>query len=126
LSVIQAESTFRNDARSPVGAVGLMQVLPSTAKYIAKKWKIQTYKKARDLNDPFINVTVGVAYMAYLRARFENPMHYIAAYNLGPTTVGRMLDENNFALGKVTKYVTEIHAEANSLRNRSNSLVAQN
>lgn len=126
LAVIQTESTFKMDARSPVGAVGLMQVLPSTAKYIAHKWNIGTYKKARDLNDPFVNITIGVAYLAYLRERFENPMHYVAAYNLGPTTVGRMLDENNFVLGKVTKYVTDIHSEANQLRKNSASLVAQN
>jgi len=126
LAVIQAESTFRFDALSPVGALGLMQVLPSTAKYIADKSKISSYKKAKDLKDPFINITLGVAYLAYLRDRFENPMHYVAAYNLGPTTVGRMLDENNFTLGKVTKYVTEIHSEANQLRKNSTSLVAQN
>lgn len=125
LAVIQAESTFRFDAKSNVGAMGLMQIRPGTAKYIAQKWNISRYRKAKDLKDPYINITIGVAYLAYLRERFENPMHYIAAYNLGPTTVGKMLDDKSFVLGKVTKYVTEIHDQASSLRKNSATVLAE-
>ena len=125
LAIIQSESSFRFTAVSNVGAMGLMQVLPGTAKYIAKREHIKSYKKAEDLFDPMINLRVGVAYVSYLRARFGNSIHYIAAYNLGPNAVTAMINNKGFALGKVTKYVTEIHAQTRALRElNKNSMIA--
>lgn len=126
LALIQSESSFRFDAKSNWNAIGLMQLRPSTAKYLAEKWKIKSYKNGRDLYNPYTNITMGIAYMAYLRSRFNNPTHFIAAYNLGPTCVGRMLDENNFRLGKVTKYVSEINAQAGEFHQQAKLVVAQN
>ncbi len=116
LSVIQAESSFRTQARSNVGALGLMQIRPGTAKYIAKKAGIQSYRKGADLRNPFVNITVGVSYLSYLRSKFSNSIHYVAAYNLGPTTVNQMIREHRFELGKVNKYVSEIHYGSRALR----------
>lgn len=124
LAVIRAESSFKVRARSHVGALGLMQVKPSTAKYIAeKKGGLDMYRTAKDLYNPFVNISVGVAYLAYLRDKFGNSLHYVAAYNLGPTTVKRMVAKNTFALGKVEKYVTEIHQEARGMRKRTNDSI---
>lgn len=118
LAVIGAESTYRVYAKSHVGALGLMQVLPPTAAFIAKKANVKSYHKAKDLYNPYINLEIGVSYIAYLRTRFDNSIHYVAAYNLGPTTVNRMINTNKFALGKVNKYVSEIHAGTRKLRNQ--------
>lgn len=118
LSVIQAESSFRPQARSNIGALGLMQVRPGTAKYIAKKAGIQSYRKGADLRNPFVNLTVGVSYLSYLRTKFSNSIHYVAAYNLGPTTVNQMIREHRFELGKVNKYVSEIHYGSRELRKK--------
>jgi soluble lytic murein transglycosylase-like protein len=119
LSVISAESSFRTDARSFVGAMGLMQVRPATAKYISDKYRVRSYRHGKDLNNPFINVSVGVAYLHYLRSRFNNSIHYVAAYNMGPTALAGKLSTNSFALGKLEKYVGEIHEEAHQLRRQS-------
>jgi hypothetical protein len=123
LSVINEESTFRIHARSYVGAMGLMQLRPTTAKYIAKKYGIRTYRKAADLANPIINITVGVAYLHYLRERFGNSIHYVAAYNMGPTAVAGKISNKTFALGKLEKYVSEIHKEAKKLRHGSKALL---
>jgi soluble lytic murein transglycosylase-like protein len=125
LSVISAESSFRTDARSYVGAMGLMQVRPTTAQYISDKYRLRTYRRAKDLNNPFINVTVGVAYLHYLRNRFSNSIHYVAAYNMGPTALAGKLSNNTFDLGKakLEKYVGEIHDEAHQLRRKARAYV---
>ena len=116
LSVIQAESSYRMHVESYAGARGLMQVKPSTAAYIAKKYKLRNYKHGNDLFDAKINISVGVAYLHYLRSRFSQSVQYTAAYNLGPTTVAKLIRENRFRLGKVHKYVNEIHEHTKELR----------
>jgi len=116
LAVIQAESSFKIHAKSSAGAIGLMQVLPPTAKYITKKRKLSHYRTAQDLRNPFVNLSVGVSYLSYLRSRFSHSMYYVAAYNLGPTTVNKMLKKNAFKLGKVDKYVNDIHRTTKNLR----------
>lgn len=119
LSIIKSESAFHFDAESDLGAYGIMQVKPNTAAYIAERDGIKTYKSAQDLYDPMINMSVGVAYVSYLRELFGDSEQYVAAYNLGPTTVSHMLSTHTFTLGKVTKYVTEIHANVRILRDSS-------
>jgi hypothetical protein len=80
-AVVEAESSFLADAVSPVGAVGLAQVMPSTARWLGT---------AGDLTDPDRNLEAGAAYLAQLLDRFggDIPMA-LAAYNAGPTAVSR-------------------------------------
>lgn len=105
LSLIYKESSFRPQVHSFKGAVGLMQILPPTARYISLRNGINEYQKPSDLHDPFVNITVGINYLAYLRARFADSKKYLAAYNLGPGTVGIMVKRNRFRLGAVKNYV---------------------
>jgi soluble lytic murein transglycosylase-like protein len=79
--VVEAESSFLPDAVSPVGAVGLAQVMPSTARWLGK---------AGDLTDPDRNLEAGAAYLSRLLDRFDGdiPMA-LAAYNAGPAAVSR-------------------------------------
>lgn len=92
LSLIQVESRFRLRALSPVGAVGLMQIMPATARRVVEVMQlelpIQGMKlRAAQLADPFVNLTIGVAYLAWLRNHYRglSPYYLVAAYNIGPT-----------------------------------------
>jgi hypothetical protein len=79
-AVMEAESAFRPRARSPVGAAGLMQLMPRTGRWMG----------ARNLYDPEQNVEAGVKYLKYLENRFSgNLTKQIAAYNAGEGNVRR-------------------------------------
>ncbi len=116
LSLIDKESTFDPRAKSFVGAIGLMQLLPSTAKYIAERIDFDGYRRAADLRNPFVNLTLGVAYLSYLRGRFPASQQFLAAYNMGPTAVGRMVNRQQFRLGAVRNYVLGIQNGRHSMK----------
>ncbi len=79
-AVIEQESSFRSHARSQVGARGLMQLMPSTGRWLG----------ARNLYDPEQNVDAGVKYIKYLQEHFGGNMKKtIAAYNAGEGNVER-------------------------------------
>lgn len=88
--VIAVESSFRNHAVSPVGAVGLMQVMPATGAWFGEKIG-QPGVRRDDLFDPELNVRLGVRYLAYLLERFGRLDHALVAYNAGPTKARRVL-----------------------------------
>jgi soluble lytic murein transglycosylase-like protein len=79
-AVIEQESKFHRTAHSPVGARGLMQLMPRTGRWLG----------ARNLYDPEQNVDAGVKYIKYLQHRFDgNVKKTIAAYNAGEGNVKR-------------------------------------
>lgn len=88
LAVIEVESGFDNFAVSPAGAIGLMQILPSTGKALARRLGIP-WHGSRTLFDPVANVKIGVAYLHELRERFDHLPTALAAYNWGPGRIGR-------------------------------------
>lgn len=94
ISLIATESSFKNDAVSHIGAVGLMQLLPSTAKYISKKYKIKNYNDINDLYNPIINVELGIAYFDYLVGKTGSIDHAIIAYNYGPGNLSKAIKNN--------------------------------
>jgi hypothetical protein len=77
-AVIQTESAYQPDARSPKGAMGLMQLMPQTAKQY----------EARNAYDPRSNIEAGVKYLRTLLDQFELPLA-LAAYNAGEGAVRR-------------------------------------
>ena len=86
-AIIRQESVFNPRAKSPSGAIGLMQVMPSTAKYTAKKYGIRYSKKAL-ISDPSYNVAIGSRYLDYLLKRYDGSVPLaVAAYNAGPGNV---------------------------------------
>jgi soluble lytic murein transglycosylase len=94
LAVIRQESAFDPQALSPSGAMGLMQLLPSTAKQVAKKLGIKKFKDKMLVNDPTFNIRVGRLYLRQLIDRFSGSYALaIAAYNAGPGRVRGWLEE---------------------------------
>lgn len=86
-SLVRAESRFRADAVSPRGAMGLMQLMPETAAWIAQSLG----ETAADLRDPATNLRLGAWYLRYLLDRFGRADLALAAYNAGPTRVDEWL-----------------------------------
>ena len=87
-SVIREESHFRPEVESIAGAVGLMQLMPKTAKYIGKTIGLKV--KISDLVEPDLNIKLGTAYLKRLLKRYKGNVYYtLAAYNGGSTNVRR-------------------------------------
>ncbi len=85
LALIRKESLFNPQARSRVGALGLMQVMPATGKQVANRLKLGIKPEA-DLLKPEYNLPIGVNYLGGLMQRYNNnPVLAAAAYNAGPT-----------------------------------------
>jgi len=78
-AVVAKESCFNPKARSPVGAIGLMQLMPETARWL----------KVKQPENPEQNLAAGVRYLAQLRTRFGEDELALAAYNAGPGNVER-------------------------------------
>jgi hypothetical protein len=90
-AVIRAESMFKQRAVSHRGAQGLMQLMPTTGKYISELNKIPL-NGTIDLRDPAINVRLGVAYLKHLDQKFKgNIQSTLIAYNWGPSNLSRAL-----------------------------------
>lgn len=87
-AMIEAESGFVADARSPEGAVGLMQVLPETAVFVASRPGRPSPSPER-LEDPAVNVAYGAHYLRYLLDRLGSVPLALAAYNGGETNLRR-------------------------------------
>lgn len=83
LSLIQAESRFQLKATSPKGAVGLTQIMPSTAGTMARDMDMPATEEL-DLYDPGTNIRLGFAYLAALERQFGSLDAALAAYNAGP------------------------------------------
>jgi soluble lytic murein transglycosylase len=87
-AVIYQESKFRADARSDSGAVGLMQLLPETAKGIATRTGGSQFE-VDDLYDPEINVRYGSWYLRHLIDKYGTEERALAAYNGGQGNLDR-------------------------------------
>jgi soluble lytic murein transglycosylase-like protein len=84
--LVRAESSFRNSATSPVGAVGLTQLMPRTAAWI------EPGLTRAELRDPRRNLEIGFKYLRYLIDKYEGDTRLaLLAYNRGPGTVDRAL-----------------------------------
>lgn len=85
LAVIRIESSFNTEAVSEAGAVGLMQVLPSTAEELARELRMP-FSEAT-LYDPSANIMLGTFYLTKMLGRFDDLALALSAYNAGPGRV---------------------------------------
>ncbi|WP_462320073.1 lytic transglycosylase domain-containing protein [Halochromatium sp.] len=94
-AVIRQESAFDPDIASHAGAIGLMQLMPPTAREVARKVGYAEPERL-NLTDPAPNVALGTAYLAEMQQRFDgHPLLASAAYNAGPTAVTRWLPDGS-------------------------------
>jgi soluble lytic murein transglycosylase len=110
-AVIYRESKFR-DQTSEAGAKGLMQILPETAKFIAKR-SGGTQFELRDLATPQINISYGCWYLRYLLDRYGgNEVAAVAAYNAGHERVdawgGRALRLGDIRFPETKQYARDV------------------
>lgn len=92
LSITRRESEFYMAAQSPVGALGLMQVMPDTAKEVAGKIGLP-FERRRLTTDGVYNTRLGTAYLAQLRERFgPSPLLVASGYNAGPSRPSRWIE----------------------------------
>ena len=87
-AVIYQESKFRSDAKSSSGAIGLMQLTPSTAHGIAVRTGGNAFRTS-DLYDPELNIRYGAWYLHNLFAKYHSERLVLAAYNAGQGNVDR-------------------------------------
>ena len=98
LSVIRQESEFFRAAKSRTGALGLMQLMPNTAKEVARKLKIK-YQKSKLITDENYNIRLGSYYLKYLLKRYEgSKVLTLAAYNAGPANLKKWLSNMGLSL----------------------------
>lgn len=96
-ALIKTESNFRADAKSPKGALGLMQIMPKTGYWIAEQLGDEDFDP-RLLTDPETNLMLGSWYLAQLFEEFDNdPILVLAAYNGGRGNVEQWLDEHRWS-----------------------------
>ncbi len=94
-AIIRQESAFTADARSPKGALGLMQIMPNTGKYIAKILDTNLSSN-HQLIDIGTNIRFGISYLNTVMNRFDqNTIVATAAYNAGSTRVKSWLPSGN-------------------------------
>jgi soluble lytic murein transglycosylase len=90
-AIIRQESLYRADAGSSAGALGLMQLLPETARLTARRADFPAPSRAQ-LLQPAVNIPLGSSYLAYLVHRFDGETALAAAaYNAGPNAARRWL-----------------------------------
>jgi soluble lytic murein transglycosylase len=104
--LVRQESAFNPSAKSHAGALGLTQLLPGTAKPLARSVLRVRYRRAF-LYDPGINARLGAAFLRQLLDRFGgNARFALAAYNGGPARMQRVLSENR---GRQEDEILESH-----------------
>ncbi|OLQ79873.1 lytic transglycosylase [Photobacterium proteolyticum] len=95
MALARQESALNVEAVSPVGARGLMQLMPGTAKETAQKLG-RNYKGKKSLFDPGVNIRLGSGYLKMMLERYDNNRIFaFAAYNAGPSRVKRWRQETD-------------------------------
>ncbi len=91
LGLVRQESRFIADAKSPAGARGLMQLMPRTASWMARKAGLRDYHPSR-VGEVRTNVALGTGYLKLVLADLGHPVLACAAYNAGPGRARRWRD----------------------------------
>ena len=111
MAVMHVESRFNNFAISPVGAIGLMQILPSTGEELARREGIP-WRGSQTLLEPATNVRLGITYLRELSDRYRGDLRAaLAAYNWGPGHIDRRLQDGTPLPSEYPNLVTQARAQ---------------
>lgn len=99
-AVIRTESSFDPNARSSVGAIGLMQLMPDTLDWLSRL--LDEEQPTGEINDPETNIKYGTYYLRHLYNRFGNWETAIAAYNAGHGRVTTWLKNQEYSDDGIT------------------------
>src|SRR5688572_5865549 len=125
-SIIRQESRFMPEARSRVGATGLMQLMPATAKWVARQIPVQPYRQDM-LSQPETNILMGSYYFRRVLDELGHPVLAAAAYNAGPGRARRWRDDRaleaaiyieTIPFNETRDYVKKVFANAWFYRHR--------
>ena len=94
-AVIHAESGFDPNARSGVGAMGLMQIMPETFLWLQGKLEPEADMPPEKLYDPEVNIRYGVFYLSMLNDKFGDDVLTVAAYHAGQNRIAGWLAEGS-------------------------------
>jgi soluble lytic murein transglycosylase len=120
-AVIYQESRFDPKAQSSSGALGLMQLLPSTAQGIAIRTGGSRFR-VDDLYDPELNVRYGSWYLRHLLRKYGDEKTALAAYNAGQTNVDRWLAEGGGIRFQETRHYVDRVRELKGLYREAHGL----
>lgn len=118
IAVIEVESAGYPLAVSHVGALGLMQLLPSTAEELAGRLGIE-WMGDDTLFDPFVNIKLGTAYLRYLADRYGDDVNLaLAAYNWGPGRIDRRIRSGSTIPSRYIQQVMRFYDPSAALGSR--------
>jgi peptidoglycan lytic transglycosylase len=122
-AVIYAESRFDPKVESSAGAIGLMQLLPGTGKWIAATTGTDGFR-VQDLYDPNVNVRYGSFYLRELMRKYDgNARIALAAYHAGQTNADRWLKQGGtIGFADTRQYVRDVLRARNAYRQAYGSL----
>lgn len=103
LAIIKTESGFDPSAVSSKGAVGIMQIMPSTAKFIAEELGVENY----DLKDAKTSINFGTYYLSLLKKKYGEEHLIVSAYNAGEGRVDKWLKQGLISKDKAPFLETE-------------------
>ncbi|MBV4368976.1 murein transglycosylase [Erwinia sp. BNK-24-b] len=102
MAIARQESAWNPKVRSPVGAAGLMQVMPATAQHTVKVYSLPGYSNSSQLLDAETNIEIGTQYLESVYQQFgQNRIFSSAAYNAGPSRVRTWLGNSAGRLDSV-------------------------
>jgi len=124
LALIQIESGFQATAVSPAGARGIMQIMPDTARALARRvgreYGIRTAAFTPEaLDDPLFNIRLGVYYLHGLKNQFQDLILTLSAYNFGPVELQNRLDNNLDCSSEFTAAVLDAYQRYQRARHPS-------
>ena len=126
LALIRVESHFRHGAVSTEGARGLMQLRPPVAAALATEAALKRWEGEITLDDPIINIKLGVLYLRHLKQRFGDVRIALTAYNWGPTWVQRRIEGRKaLPLGYASKILSMSRNYREQSQQAQNSLRPQ-
>ncbi|MCI0572357.1 MAG: lytic transglycosylase domain-containing protein [Myxococcaceae bacterium] len=115
VAVIRSESSFNPYAVSRVGALGLMQLMPDTGRWLMQR-RGQVLGRTADLFETDLNVALGTAYLAELLQRFGTVERALVAYNAGPGAAKKILSHGTRAARFIAGYPVKVVRDFQQLK----------